>query len=41
MAEVLTINKPDRWDVPFSREMLDPQQRRDMRQAEVDELLTT
>jgi Fe-S-cluster-containing dehydrogenase component/CRP-like cAMP-binding protein len=41
MAEVLTINKPDRWDVPFSREMLDPQQRRDMRQAEVDELLAT
>jgi Fe-S-cluster-containing dehydrogenase component/CRP-like cAMP-binding protein len=41
MAEVLTINKPDRWDVPFSREMLSADQQRDMTEAEVDQLLAT
>jgi Fe-S-cluster-containing dehydrogenase component/CRP-like cAMP-binding protein len=40
MAEVLTINKPDRWDVPFSREMAEPAQQRDMSESEVDWLLS-
>jgi len=40
MAEVLMMQRPARWHVPFSREMPTADQQRDMTEAEVDWLLS-
>jgi len=40
MAEAMPIEQPHRWDVPFSREVPDPRERRDMTDSDVNRLLS-
>ncbi len=40
MAETYAITKPERWDLPFSHDLADPDERRDMTYADIDRLLS-